>query len=57
MCLYPVVPPKMNEKDGHAFFAEALHRGRGRVEQVFGKFNRLRRFALLSARRPRKKLR
>lgn len=40
------IPPKANEKDGPAFFARALYRGRARIEQTVGKLKRFKRIAL-----------
>ena len=44
--IIPVIPPKANEKDGPAFFARALYRGRARIEQTVGKLKRFKRIAL-----------
>ena len=32
----PVIPHKANEKNKPAFFAKAIYKGRGRIEQAFG---------------------
>lgn len=42
----PVIPHKANEKDKPTFFANALYRGRARIEQVVGKLKRFKRIAL-----------
>lgn len=41
-----VIPHKANEKNQPAFFAKALSRARGRIEQGFGRLKRFKRVAL-----------
>lgn len=42
----PVIPHKANEKNKPAFFARALYKARGRIEQGFGRLKRFKRVAL-----------
>ncbi|TNB47074.1 transposase [Martelella lutilitoris] len=42
----PVIPHKANEKDKPARFANAIYRGRTRIEQAVGKLKRFKRVAL-----------
>ncbi|MFZ1565416.1 IS5 family transposase [Sphingorhabdus sp.] len=42
----PVIPHKANEKNKPAFFAKTIYKGRGRIEQAFGRLKRFKRVAL-----------
>lgn len=42
----PVIPHKANEKEKPAFCANALYKGRARIEQAVGKIKRFKRIAL-----------